>query len=286
MKTSSPGAFVAALSIIACTAHAATFEFPEYAVAIDLPDGYTEQERRDAAGTTVVTLISGDSQAPVVTLSLIPLETGYDGREEVFEMQATSVEEVLGGRTEVSELNDFDLGHVPARWGWLESAAGATVNHVGIGAAEFDDVQVTLTVILPRAAYGQWAEPMKSAFLSVRVPGEPIAAMADVTPANRPLPAELAPPSTFEHALFTVDLPAGWSGATNATDPRAINLAGLSGPTGSVTVLCLTGLGASQKTMDNATRGSLTVACVFQRAMRCEQQQATDSTLFVYVSEV
>ena len=42
------------------------------------------------------------------------------------------------------------------------------------------------------SAYGQWAEPMKSAFLSVRVPGEPIAAMADVTPANRPLPAELA----------------------------------------------------------------------------------------------
>lgn len=57
--------------------------------------------------------------------------------------------------------------------------------------------------------------------------------------------------------MFTLELPAGWSATTNSTNPKAINMASLEGPTGTITVLCLTGLGAARVSIEGAMRGSL-----------------------------
>ncbi len=191
---------VAALALMLCAfsyeAIAATMEYPAHGIAIDLPDGYLQQERRDAAGTDILSFSSTDVDAPVITLSLIPLEAGYRDRAALFEAQAGAVEEVLGGPAEVDRLEDFDLGHAPARWGWLERPAGSASSMIGIGAVELAAVQVALAVVMTDAACDHWAEPIETAFLSIRGLGEAIAEVRGRTKVSRPANRAQTPPSS------------------------------------------------------------------------------------------
>ncbi len=253
--------FLACATLIAFadTSVATTIEDAAAGYTIELPDGFTEMDRRNAAGTTVINF--GKDGAPVITLSAIPLETGFDDNAELFEMQTETIEETLGGTMTVLELHDFELGGMPARWGWMEKTDSDYGKvYAGVGAVELDDIQVTFSAAIRDELHAEWQGAIETSFLSIRNHGDEIGEVQNRVAANRSKAEEvvLAEASTYDHPLFSLDLPKGWEATTNSTNPKAINMALLKRPPGNtVTVLCLSGFGASKKGMEEAVASGM-----------------------------
>jgi hypothetical protein len=246
--------FLAAMS----SASAAAFEDAAAGFAFDLPDGYSEKSRQNAMGTTLLTFkVDG---GPDIVVSAISIEAGFDDNEEIFEMQMEPIEEVFGGATTTIELSDLEIGGMPARWGWMEGTTDSSLDMVaGVGAIELGDVQIAFSAAMPKSQFADWQSVVETSFFSIRERGETAGTVSNKVAVQRSVEeAVVIEPSTYRHPLFAVDLPAGWQATTISTEPKAINMASLAGPTGSsITVLCMSGFLANKKTMEEVMYGSL-----------------------------
>ena len=250
-------AFLATNNLIGATHEEAGIGF-----AIDLPDGYVEKTRSKVGSDTIV-LRFGNESEPVIIITTVPIEAAYRDNEEVFEMQLASTEELLEGQTSVRELYDFDIGGMPARWGWMDRSVNASGNKLlGIGAVELDDLRIGFTAILDSNQDDTWRSRIESSFASIREYGEAIGDIGDKVAVTRNTtePVQI-PPSTYEHPLFSLDLPGGWQGTTLETNPKKVTMAKLDGPPGAaILVFCMSGWVANQKTMEEVLYGPLSNA--------------------------
>ncbi len=240
--------------IAATSANAATHEDAVAGFTIDMPDGYALDSRQTAAGSTILTFKRGGS-SPIV-ISALPYEAGYEDNEEVFEsLLVEPMQEVFGGTLATRELNEMDISGMPARWGWLE----ANANLAGLGVVELDDGFVSFSVALSEDRFEGARQELERAFFSIRMHGDMPGEVTALTAIERTVVADAAllQPSTYEHPLFTVDLPAGWEGTTSATDAKKIYLASIGGPTSTITVLCMSGMLASHKVIGDVMQTSL-----------------------------
>ena len=250
---------VAAVILLAATSDASadTFEDAIAGFAFELPDGYTEKSRKKKVGTTVLTF--SIDNGPDLVVSSFPIEAGFDDTEEIFEMMVKPIEEAFGGATTVIELSDLEIGGMPARWGWMERTLDSSLEMVaGIGAIELDDMQIAFTAPMPKSRFAQWQSIIETSFLSIREYGELTGSVKNKVAVERVIEKTVVlEPSSYEHPLFAVDLPAGWKATTISTEPKKINMASLDGPTGNITVLCMSGFLANKKTMEEVMYGSL-----------------------------
>lgn len=239
------------------SASAVSFEDAAAGFSLELPDGYTEKARQDKMGTTVLTF--GSESGPDLVVSAIPVETGFDDNAEIFEMQMEAIEEAFGGAATAIELNDLEIGGMPARWGWMERTMDTSLEMIaGVGAVELDDVQIAFSAAMPKTQYVDWQSAVETSFYSIREHGETVGAVGNKVAVQRVVEETVViEPSTYNHPLFAVDLPAGWQATTISTEPKAINMASLDGPTGNITVICMSGFLANKKTMEEVIYGSL-----------------------------
>ncbi|MEM8816656.1 MAG: hypothetical protein AAGE85_12595 [Pseudomonadota bacterium] len=243
--------------LLAVTAHASDFGDPIAGFAIDLPEGYAERSRQQPPGATILTFEHGD-QSPIV-VSALSFDSGYEGNEEIFASMLETVEEVFGGATEARELKDLEIGGLPARWGWMgRREANGDGMIAGLGVIELDDRFVGLSVSMPDTKFAAFRPAIEAAFFSIRSygdqPGE-VTRVVDVE--HRPSEPILLAPSTYEHPLFTVDLPAGWEGKTVATEAKQINLASISDGGNTITVMCMSGMLASRKVIEDVMQTTM-----------------------------
>ena len=248
---------IAPLLLLTANGGAATFEDPVAGFAIDLPDGYAEQSRQEPPGVTVLTFAREDGLSIVV--SALSFDAGHQGTDEVFDLTLKHVEDVVGGPTEARELNEMDVGGLPARWGWVERRdSDGTAIIAGIGVIELDDQFVNLTVFTPEAGFATLRPQIEAAFFSIRTYGDQAGEVTNVIAIDRgSKPPAILEPSTYRHPLFTVDLPAGWEGKTVSTEAKSINLASLSDGGNTITVMCMSGLLASRKVIEDVMQTTM-----------------------------
>lgn len=250
--------FVAtALFALAPGVSAKTFDDAVAGFAFELPDDYSEKSRKHMSGMVLLTFESADG--PTLVVTAIPPEVGFEDNEAIVEMLLASIEEGFDGRTTTRELSDLKLGGMPARWGWMEWPANASTMMVAaVGAVELDDLQIGFVAVMGESKLGAWQEAIEKSFFSFREQGEPVGAVTNKVAVTRVIAEPISvKPSVYEHPLFSVNLPAGWHATTLATERKAITLAKLKGPTGSVTVMCMSGLLGNQKSTEKIMYGSL-----------------------------
>ena len=249
--------FIVATLLLAANASASTFEDPVVGFSVDLPEGYAEQSRQQPPGATILTF-AHDVALPIV-ISALSFDAGYDNSEAIFALMLEPVEKVFGGPTEAREFNYLDIGGMPARWAWMERrGVDGSAMVAGLGVIELDDQFVGLSVSMPDASFATLRPQVEAAFFSIRNYGDQPGEVTNVVAVEyQPYEPVLLAPSVYEHPLFTVDLPAGWAGETVGTEAKQINLASLSDGGNTITVMCMSGMLASRKVIEDVMQTTM-----------------------------
>jgi hypothetical protein len=193
-----------------------THEDPQGRYAMDLPAGWKlVSEQLDQ----VYQFAEGDAKI------IVYVQSGTADRVAAFQ---GALEAFCGPALEpppAGTVFDLDVNGSPARQAHYTFQAASGNRRVpltvfmGSVALAGTEVSVSFAAILNDNARKKWDAQIPGVFHSIRMVGAPVIAATEPvavtheapTPAPAPAAAAAAPASTFEHALVTLDIPAGWT---------------------------------------------------------------------------
>jgi len=207
------------------------------ALAIVAPRAAAQVNYDDPLGRFAMTLPSGWKLASEQFDQLYQFERG-DTKIILFVMDGTS-DRAAAFRSAVAmfcgetpppppEGSVYDLvtnGNAARRalWTFTVAAGGKQVPltaFLGTVTLEGANMSLAYMVMLNEKSRKQWETPIAQTFQSIRVRGASVTGASEPVAVADALRAEPeAPPSTFEHAIVTLDLPAGWT-ATPGDGPN------------------------------------------------------------------
>ena len=187
-----------------------TYQDPQDRFAIDLPKGWNLTKEQ-------FNLVYQFGSKGVGARFIIVCYPGDSDRAEVF---AETVESLTASDLVApppDTVVDMTLNDRPARWAEYESPiqyGTVTIQmHVFVGAvvSEEDDLGVGFSAFMGPATYKRYGESIRDVFQSIRLHGRGKTGVSGVSGVAAPEPGRDLGPSTFEHALITLDIPADWT---------------------------------------------------------------------------